>query len=194
MTRVLIVALSCCCILTAGAVRLPSALAQDQASEGRDASQEKTPYQLAAETPTAEKQARVEEILPRQRGAVTRVSTLLRDARRDRDILRANCLEQKVKLLTALLKISESAATQMSEAISKDDEQRTSQAYAKILVSSGRSKTILAEAEACVGATAVYSGTTDIEVEVEDGTRNHDPTLPASIPSNVNSPPVSSSF
>jgi len=166
---------------------------QPPASEEAE-SQELSPFEVARRTPMAEKRTKTESALRAQRDSQARVSTLAREARTDRDILRSNCLQQKLKLIEALLRISEAASTAMYEALAAGKDDVVDQSFAKILVASERSRSVRSEAEACVGAQAVYSGQTQVDVQIDDSIETPDPTASIPPPPTVGSPPVSSSF
>jgi hypothetical protein len=162
----------------------------------RDQSEAKEldPFERARNTPLEKKTANVEAMLSKQRSAVSRTAQFLSDARTERDVVRANCLDQKLKLLSGLLKLSEASSQSLFDAVASQDTDSINQSYAKVLIASQRSQTIAAEANQCVGATAVYSGTTEVTVQRDDSGGAPDPTSSTISPPVVSTPPVSSSF
>ncbi|MEM1024830.1 MAG: hypothetical protein AAGD10_03185 [Myxococcota bacterium] len=174
-------------------VGLTTSPAWAQTSEGAD-KKRIDPFEVARKTPLDEKTSNLEKLLSKQRSDVSRTAGFLREARADKDLVRANCLEQKLKLLSALLKLSEASAQKLVEAVANRNDDMVDQSYAKLLIASQRSGAIAAEANQCVGATAVFSGTTEITVNQDEAIGAADPTSSVIPPPVVNTPPVSSSF
>jgi hypothetical protein len=132
----------------------------------------------AAGVPTEEKQSKVEGMLAEQRRILARVSNLLKEARAAKDVVQLNCINEKLVQIKGLLKISENASVKMYEAISGAQEDTINHEFTKITVAHQRCVTLGAEAEQCVGEIAVYTGQTEVTVEIDEDIPENDPTLP----------------
>ena len=144
--------------------------------------------------PIAEKRVMVEKSLSEQRDALARVTVLLREATDAKDMVQRNCVDEKLTQIKGLLRISEEASVKMYEAIAGNIEDLINHEFTKIAVAHQRTKTLRAEAEQCVGESSVYSGDTDVEVEVDPDLTQDDPTKPIDMPPGPDFPPVASSF
>ncbi len=146
----------------------------------------------AAAVPNEEKTSRVEGMLAEQRKILGRVTNLLKEARAAKDIVQLNCINEKLTQIKGLLKISESASVHMYEAISSNQADIINHEFTKITVAHQRCVTLGAEAEQCVGEIAVYTGQTEVEVEVDENVPEEDPTQPPPVGPAPIIPPVAS--
>lgn len=132
----------------------------------------------ASKVPTAEKKTGTEQMLREQRAAVARGTDLLAEARGNNDIIQLNCVNEKLTQLKGLLKLSENASLAMYEAIAAGSQDEINHQYTKVAVAHQKSASLKAEAEQCVGELSVYSGQTEVQVEIDDSITSNDPTLP----------------
>ena len=132
----------------------------------------------ASKVPTDEKQATAESMLAEQRASVARGTELLTEARGKNDILQLNCVNEKLTQLKGLLKLSEGSSAAMYEGIATGTQDEINHEYTKIVVAHQKSTSLKAEAEQCVGAISVFSGQTEVEVEIDSDIPQQDPTLP----------------
>ncbi|MBK8010992.1 MAG: hypothetical protein IPK13_06550 [Deltaproteobacteria bacterium] len=144
--------------------------------------------------PIVEKRVMVEKSLGEQRDALARVTVLLREATDRKDMVQRNCVDDKLTSIKGLLRISEEASVKMYEAIADNVEDLINHEFTKISVAHQRTKRLRAEAEQCVGESSVYSGDTDVEVEVDPDLAQDDPTKPVDTPPGPEFPAVASSF
>ncbi|OGQ78405.1 MAG: hypothetical protein A2289_25025 [Deltaproteobacteria bacterium RIFOXYA12_FULL_58_15] len=118
--------------------------------------------------PDNQKAGIAREHLDRMREALTRVLGHLEEAREERDVVKLNCVNEKLTAIKGLLKISEQADVAMQEALARRNSEVASHEFRKVSVAATKTEQLLAESEACVGELAVYSGTTEIEVEIDN--------------------------
>ena len=195
LVRVLLTAALC-------AAGVPSASAQESAEgeqvRGTESAGSRT-YQPGAEPPDIkpeklsdeEKRNRVESFLAEQRTGLARLSDLVRQARSAKDMIRLNCLNSKLEQVKGLLKISEAASMSMYEGMAEADEDKVNNQYTRIALARYKSQRLQVEANECVGAKAVFTGNTVIDVTIDDDVSGDDPTAP--LPPVVGTvPPVSS--
>lgn len=143
-----------------------------------------------------DKREKVESKLVDQRSTLGRVVQILAEARSTKDIVQLNCVNEKLIQVKGLLKISEKASLEMYEAIASGADDLINHEYTKVVVAHQKSQVLRAEAEQCVGESSIYSGDTDVDVEIDsdDGSGGGDPTTDAAPPPGPAVPPVSSTF
>jgi len=130
---------------------------------------------LADETPDAEKPARSAEAVARMREILSQVLAHLANARDERDVVKLNCVNEKLTAVKALLRISEKADVTMQEALARRDGEVGAHEFEKIHIALRKCEQLLVESEACIGELAIYAGETEVKVEIT-GVPDEDPT------------------
>ena len=102
------------------------------------------------------------------RGSLSKVLRYLEEAREQRDVLKLNCVNEKLTAIKGLLRVSEQAAVTMMEALATKDVTVAQHEYEKIMIAASKTEELSAESEVCIGELAVYSGQTSVTVEVKD--------------------------
>ncbi|MBC7793782.1 MAG: hypothetical protein H7Z43_08740 [Clostridia bacterium] len=102
--------------------------------------------------------------LSRMRDVLKTVFKYLEEAREKRDVIKLNCVNEKLTAVKGLLKVSEQADVTMQEALARRDEEAGRYEYDKVSIARGRVDALLGESEACVGELSVYAGDTVVEV------------------------------
>lgn len=148
----------------------------------------------ASKISTEDKKKNGEKMISESRGALARVTELLFQARESNDMVQRNCVNEKLTQIKGLLKLSEGASVSMYEAMGKGADDVTNHEYTKIAVAHQKTQLLRTEAEQCVGELSVYSGDTDVTVEIDDNIPQFDPTLPIPPPLGPETPPVASAF
>ncbi len=136
-----------------------------------------------------EKQTIVENAISTQRQSVERVSTLLSQATSANDVVQINCVKKKLNEVKGLLAGSEKASAKMYDAIAKNQAAKVDKQFLKISLSATTSQQSRAEAEQCVGSKSIYTGETDVEVEIDPDIPEIDPTQPTLPPPGPEFPP-----
>lgn len=131
-----------------------------------------------ANLPPAELVARSNVHLTRMREVLKTVFKYLEDAREKRDVIKLNCVNEKLTAIKGLLKVSEQADVSMQEALARRDEEAGRYEYDKVSIARGRVDSLLSESEACVGELSVYAGDTIVEVQGGDNRSIPNPTTP----------------
>jgi hypothetical protein len=139
----------------------------------------------------SEKAPRAATHISRMKESLKRLLTLLEEARESKDVVKLNCVNEKLTQTKGLLRISEQAEDALQEALARHDREVGNHEFAKISISRQKTEQIAAEAESCVGELAVYAG--DTVVTVEGGYHGgYDPTIiPLPLPEVVRPPQVS---
>lgn len=100
----------------------------------------------------------------------------LEKARQEEDIIRINCVNDKLSAIKGLLKISEQAEVNLREAAVKKEAELINHEFTKISIAAVRVEGFRAEVEGCVGEVGQYTGETIVNVIVDKEIRNDDPT------------------
>lgn len=143
---------------------------------------------------TPEKQARAEKMLGEMRDALRRVTEILGEARTSKDIVQLNCVNEKLTQVKGLLRISEDASVKMYDAVASATQDVINHEFTKISVAHQKTVILRAEAEQCVGELSVYTGETEVTVEIDPDISDRDPTQPDAPPPGPEVPPVASGF
>ncbi len=137
-----------------------------------------------------ERVARSASHLERMRAVLKTVLKYLEEAREKRDVIKLNCVNEKLTAVKGLLKMSEQADIAMQEAIARRDEETGRDEYDKVSIARGKVDQLLSESEACVGELSVYAG--DTVVEMVGGDNSTVPSPPPVTPDVVVRPPAAS--
>lgn len=123
------------------------------------------PADVVEEVPDSQKTGKAAEHIARMKEILQRVLKHLEDAREERDVIKLNCVNEKLTAIKGLLRISEQADVAVQEALARRNSEVAHHEYEKIAIAVSKCEQLFAESEACVGELAVYSGETEVEVE-----------------------------
>ncbi len=125
----------------------------------------------------ADCEARIEHALEQmhqQAGAMEKIAT---QARNEKDIVKLDCVNAKLNQAKGLVRISETAATDLHEASARNDEDTAHSAFTKASIAGRKVSQLRQEAEQCIGQLAYYTDDkTRVDVEVPLGLPSSDPT------------------
>ncbi len=124
-----------------------------------------------------EKEARSAAEVQKMREVLKVVLGMLEQARNLKDVIRLNCVNEKLTQIKGFIRIAEQADVALQENVAKKEELGANHEFTKIEIAAQRVAQIRAEAEAC-GGTEVYGGVTGTEATVAT-------TEPADLPSNT---------
>jgi hypothetical protein len=195
-TTVFVVALA-----LAGAARAqaPSAApAYPQAGAARGAGSAGTPKSPGAKVLTdAEKVEKASEHVVKMKAAMKAVLQRVEDARNEKDVVKLNCVNEKLTQVKGLLKVAEQADVALSEAIARKDDAADTE-FQKIAMARAKIDGLRGEADQCIGQLAyVVDSETSVEVQQPenlpslDVTRRQPPPEPVVTPPVVRRPPAS---
>jgi hypothetical protein len=117
------------------------------------------------------------------------VAEQLADAKRKRDVVKALCLDDKVKQMKLATDTAKDRVVDLTSAVSQSDPDRTKHEFTVIQVLRERVQMLVTEAQQCIGEETGFIGDTDIIVDI-------DPAIPDTDPSDfpddplVSEPPV----
>lgn len=164
----------CCSLGAAG-----SAAAQDlptNAGAPTDDSAPKETLNVVAEpatneppiesVPDGEKSERASKYVNTMKSTLRQVLRYLEEAREERDVVKLNCINEKLTAVKGLLRVSEASDLALQEALARRDSDAAAHEYEKIAIAGRKIDRLRSESESCVGELAVYSGDTEVEVVV----------------------------
>jgi len=152
-----------------------------------------TTLERAADIPDAEKLSRSRDSVSRMRSVLTEVLGRLEEARATKDVVKLNCVNEKLTQVKGLLRISEQSDVALQEAVAKKDTTAAEHEYSKVSIAKGKVEQLRGEAEQCIGQLAFRTDENlTVEVEVPSGLPSEDPTNPPSPQPPTSRPPPAS--
>jgi hypothetical protein len=144
--------------------------------------------------PDAQKVQKADEYLGRMRQDLKSVLGRLEDARSEKDIVKLNCVNEKLAQVKGLLRVAEQADVALQESVARKDGGAEAE-FQKIGIAKVKVDQLRAEADQCVGqlAYAVDERTT-VEVEAPADLAPRDVTDREPPPPPVSRPPAASPF
>jgi len=105
----------------------------------------------------------------RVKSALKQVLSRVEEARNEKDIVKLNCVNEKLAQIKQILSVAEGAEIALQEAIAKSDAGADAE-YSKIAIARGKADQLRAEAEECIGQLAfVVDEKTSVEVQQPEG-------------------------
>lgn len=170
---------------------VPPALAQDESDESSTA----IDFERASKMGDSQKLETATEYLSDMKGVLSTVLGLLKNAREEKDVIKVNCVNEKLTNIKGLIRISEQADITLQEAVAKGEQDTATHEFHKISISHQKIKILKTEAEQCVGELAFAVGKTTVEVEVDgDVVPEQDPTVTSLPDTPVVRPPAASPY
>jgi hypothetical protein len=109
------------------------------------------------------------EHVSRVKGALKQVLSRVEEARNEKDIVKLNCVNEKLAQIKQILNVAEGAEIALQEAIAKRDAGADAE-YSKIAIARGKADQLRAESEECIGQLAfVVDEKTSVEVQQPEG-------------------------
>lgn len=158
-----------------GAMGFGLAIAQDDARTTEEEGE--LPVRRRAQLTPAEQVAESAQIEERGTQISRRLLSMLDEARRERDIIRVTCLNDKLTQVNAHLRTLQSRRSNLQEAVDTGDESRRNHEYTVITVLGQHFRTLEQEANSCVGQDIFETGSTRVTVEVDPSTPEEDMTI-----------------
>lgn len=134
------------------------------------------PIEKQAVLTPAEMQTTSEAYLKDMQTVLVRIVELQQLARKQKDVIKLNCVNDKLLQVKQLLNIAEASRTNMVEAIAQSDDAGTAHQFSQISIAKEKTEGLHNEAEGCIGEELVFLGPT--ETTVDDPGLPDDPTAP----------------
>ena len=107
-----------------------------------------------------------------------RIQVLQDQAKREKDIIRLNCVTDKVVQVRVNISIAEQSMAALQEAVTRADEGERTHEFTSLTIVNQKVLVLGAEAENCIGEDLSFVGATRIDVEVDPNIPTYDPTQP----------------
>jgi hypothetical protein len=148
----------------------------------------------ASKVPDPEKVRVSADSVTKMRGSLKEVLTKLEEARATKDVVKLNCVNEKLTQIKGLLRISETSDVQLQEAVAKRETATAEHEFTKVTIARSKVDQLRAEAEECIGQLAFR---TDENLAVEVETPEYLPpgdltVIPAAFPPIDSRPPPAS--
>ncbi len=127
----------------------------------------KPQLQKASDVPDPEKVDRSASTVTSMRGTLKDVLGKLEEARKTKDVVKLNCVNEKLTQIKGLLRISEQSDVALQEAVSKRDSSSAEHEYTKVMLAGQKVEQMRLEAEECIGNLA-FRHEENLSSEVEE--------------------------
>ena len=107
-----------------------------------------------------------------------RIQVLQDHAKRDKDIIRLNCVTDKVVQVRVNISIAEQSIASLQEAVTRNDEGERVHEFTRLTIVNQKVQVLGAEAENCIGEDLSFVGATKVDVEIDPNIPQYDPTQP----------------
>jgi hypothetical protein len=100
--------------------------------------------------------------------ASAELQAMVEQARKQKDVIRLNCVMDKHVQVKANMNIADKAIQKLEEAVTKKDEGAALHEYTYITIVNQKVQVLQSEGQTCVGAELNYIGATRVEVEAPE--------------------------
>jgi hypothetical protein len=138
--------------------------------------------------------AQSKELMSKMQATLQRVVQLQEIARKQKDIIKLNCVNDKLVQVKGNMNVAESATTALHEAIARTDEAQRQHEFTRITLTSQKVQVLGTEAENCIGEDLTFIGQTEVKVEIDPNIPETDPTGDTKPEPVIERPPVASPF
>ncbi len=122
------------------------------------------------------------------------VQSLQEQSKKDKDIIRLNCVTDKLVQVRVNLNIGEQSMTALQEAVTRADEGERTHEFTRLTIVNQKVQVLGAEAENCIGEDLSFVGATRVDVEIDPNIPQYDPTKPAAPGIDIERPGEASSM
>ena len=142
-----------------------------------------------------EREARARRTIEGMKTLNGQVDKLAAQARKEKDIVKLNCVNEKLNQVRGLLKVSEQAEADLREANARREDEQSLHSFAKVGIAGKKVSQLRQDAEQCIGQLAFYNDEkTQVDVEIPAGLPSDDPTAAPLATSVINRPSPASGF
>jgi len=107
-----------------------------------------------------------------------RIQLLQEQAKRQKDIIRLNCVTDKLVQVRVNINIGEQSMASLQENIARADEGGRTHEFTRLTIVNQKVVVLGAEAENCIGEDLTFVGATRVDVDVDPNIPTSDPTKP----------------
>lgn len=125
----------------------------------------------------------------RMEGAASGVRKMLEEARRQRDVVKTLCLNDKLSQIDVAIRSARDRRTQLQSAVSRNDSELSNHEFTILTVLRQRSEQLVAEANQCIGEESAFVGDTRTTVQIDPQIPPDETPYPPTDPTLVIGPP-----
>ncbi len=123
---------------------------------------------------------------------VAELQAMVEQARKQKDIIRLNCVMDKLAQVKVSMNIGDEAMQKLQESVGRNDDGASLHEYTRMTIVNQKVQVLQNEGQTCVGAELNYIGATRVEVEAPDLPEGvTDPSLD---PPPIERPPAASAY
>lgn len=177
----------------AGGLSAGVALAQNQDEDGQPTRAD-VQFRRQANLSGPEQISRGEQYIATMRGIRARVQTMLGAARRERDIIKVTCLNDKLTQIDVNSRTATDRLASLREAVGRNDDGARNHEFTILSVLKQKIDTLSLEADQCAGIEGDVFGRPSLEVTIDPNITSEDPTEFQEPGFVVDRPPSASGF
>lgn len=147
-------------------------------------------FRKGGQLTSQEQLSQADSYINKMRAILARMDKLAEMARKDRDIIKLNCVNDKLIQVKGNLNLGEQARESLKVAAARNDDGTRNHEFAKLTIIYQKVTVLGQEAEACIGEEISYVGKTRVEIEVDKDIPQEDPTVIPPPPPPVERPTV----
>ncbi|MSP59312.1 MAG: hypothetical protein EXR72_03045 [Myxococcales bacterium] len=151
------------------------------------------PFAKQANLTPQETLVQSKEYMGKMQDTLRQVNDLQTLATKQKDIIKLNCVNDKLLQLKGHLAVSDASMTNMNDAISKNDVATRMHEFTRITILHQKVSVLGTEAQNCIGDSEIYVGNARVDVEVDPSIPAADVTDPGFPVLDVTRPPQASS-
>jgi len=141
-----------------------------------------------------ETQAQAKDYYKKMQETQRRVTQLQAKAKKDKDMVKLNCVNDKLKQLKGHMTVTDQSMSSLTLDVAKSDDTARQHEFTRISILYQKVVTLGTEAEQCIGEDVSYVGATRVDVEIDPSIPPTDPTMPDLPVPDVTRPPEASPF
>lgn len=123
-----------------------------------------------------------------------RIQSLQETARKQKDIIKLNCVADKLVQAKVNVSIADQALTALQENVARGDEGGRTHEFTRLTIINQKVLVLGAEAENCIGEDLSFVGATRVDLDIDPNIPTDDPTQPNGPTSPIERPAVASNF
>jgi hypothetical protein len=167
-----------------------SVLAQP-APEGGDA---EVGFRKGSQLSVQEQLIQSDAYISKMKQTLDHMNKLAEQARKDKDIIKLNCVNDKLIQAKGNLNLAEQSRDGLRSGASRADDGARNHEFAKLTITYQKVTVLGQEAEQCIGEEVSYVGATKIDIDVDKDIPDEDPTVTPPQPLPIVRPPLASPF
>jgi hypothetical protein len=183
--------------LVAGTVLLSSSVFAQPAPPAGPAAPAEPVDISVGQTPTLSVQEMSNQAREYQQGmgqVLKRIHALEETARKQKDIIKLNCVMDKQVQARVNANIADQAMASLQENVARSDEGGRTHEFTRLTIINQKVMVLGAEAENCIGEDLSFVGATRVDLDIDPSIPRDDPTQPAVPTTPIDRPPAASTY